>query len=127
MAMDQTCVQRDMIGRRIGYLVWGLPVCLVLFATFLGESGRALVWTTSFSVMGGACVLNAARCGRLHCFITGPLYLIAALASLLEGLSVVSLGWQWIGYGALSGTLLAFLLEWTAGRYASSARARTSC
>jgi hypothetical protein len=67
--------------------------------------------------MGSACIANAARCGRLHCFITGPLFLLAALASLLASLDIVSLGWGWIGVGALGGTLLAHVPEWVWGRY----------
>lgn len=32
-------------------------------------------------VMGIACLVNAARCHRLHCYLTGPYFLLMALAA----------------------------------------------
>jgi len=29
--------------------------------------------------MGGACLVNAVRCGRLHCYVTGPFFLLGAI------------------------------------------------
>src|SRR5207247_6076405 len=40
---------------------------------------------------GVACVVNAAHCGRVHCYVTGPLYLLAAIATLLAGMEFVPL------------------------------------
>ena len=34
---------------------------------------RGSVWVPSLGVAGAACFANAARCGRRHCFVTGPL------------------------------------------------------
>ena len=45
-------------------------------ALFLAASAALLV-------MGGACLVNAARCRRLHCYITGPYFLMLALGALL--------------------------------------------
>ena len=53
------------------------------------EAVRTLVWTLAFAVMGIACVVNAVRCGRVHCHFTGPFLLLLAAASLLHGLRVV--------------------------------------
>lgn len=38
---------------------------------------------------------------RVRCYITGPLFLAAALASGLGGVGVISIGWTWIGIGAV--------------------------
>ena len=66
-------------------------------------------------------LVNAFRCGRLHCFITGPFFLAAALASVLHGTGLVSFGpqgWTWIGRAAgVGGVVLTFLPEWIWGRY----------
>jgi len=70
----------------------------------------ALVWPVAFLVMGLACVANARSCGRVHCFFTGPLFLLAALLSALHGWRVIDLGpraWELIGYGTFA---LAFVL-----------------
>ena len=78
-----------------------------------------LIAAVSLLVMGAACLANAARCGRLHCYFTGPLFLLGAVASLLRGLDIVFLPWSWIGYVLLGGTLLAYVPEWIRGRYSS--------
>lgn len=50
----------------------------------LGDRVTALV------IVGTACVMNALRCGRVHCYI--PFFLVMALVTLQGGLGVVSLG-----------------------------------
>ena len=47
---------------------------------------EALAW------MGAACLANARRCGRMHCFFTGPFFLAMAALALAVGLDIVSLG-----------------------------------
>ena len=47
---------------------------------------RLLTW------MGAACLHNARGCGRLHCYLTWPYFLLLALISLLYGVGVVPLG-----------------------------------
>ena len=115
--MGTSCSEQDLVAGKTYWLLWGVPLAVVLAGTGTTASVRAVLWTGAFVVMGSACVANAARCGRLHCFITGPLFLLAALASALVGLDVLPLGWSWIGVGALGGTLAAYALEWARGRY----------
>ena len=38
---------------------------------------------------------------RVRCYITGELFLAAALASGLGGVGVISIGWTWIGIGVV--------------------------
>lgn len=53
-------------------------------AAFLG-AGRhpalLLIGAAACVVMGVACLRNAARCHRLHCYITGPYFLLLAMAA----------------------------------------------
>ena len=42
-------------------------------------------------VMGLRCLVNAARCMRLHCYVTGPLCLAAALYVVLSAFGLVVL------------------------------------
>jgi hypothetical protein len=90
----------------------------------LGPLPRTALWTPAFLVAGVACVANARRCGRLHCYFTGPLYLVAAVATLLVGVGWVPLGWSWIAAAAIGGTVLAYVPEWVRGRYV---RSKTLC
>jgi hypothetical protein len=64
--------------------------------------------TTGLSIMGVACLVNAMRCGRVHCYITGPFFLAMAAATLLYGLGVLPLGgsgWNLIGLTVLAGAV----------------------
>jgi hypothetical protein len=71
---------------------WGLPIALGISTNFLGLSLAltASIWAAAFAWMGTGCVLNALRCARLHCFISGPVLWLGAIASALVGSGVLS-------------------------------------
>ena len=97
-------------------LLWCIPTGLILLGAML-PSLRTIRWIPSFAIMGIACVVNARGCGRLHCFVTGPLFLIASLATALDAFAVVRIEWKLIILGVGAGTLLAYSLEWLRGKY----------
>lgn len=73
----QSCRKEDLACGGSALVLWYLPG----FALFVGLAwveARPWLWIPAFLVMGIACLVNAARCGRLHCFLTGPLYLLSA-------------------------------------------------
>jgi hypothetical protein len=111
-----SCSQRDLVGGWWAVLLWFAPTALILIGALL-PSARAVLWIPSFAVMGMACLVNARGCGRLHCFVTGPLFLAASLASALDAFAVVGIDWKLIFLGAGIGTLLAYGLEWLRGKY----------
>lgn len=115
---------KDWLSRRASILLaWGIPLAIIVATAVpqMGGTWRTVGWAGSLAWAGGACVLNASRCGRVHCYVTGPFYLLLALASLLHGTGVVSLGafgWQWIGLLLLvGGGLLTWLPERMCGAY----------
>ena len=65
-----------------GFAWWCLPLCVGLAAKPFALSARAtaVVWMVSFLWMGTGCILNAVRCRRLHCYISGPVFLTGAAA-----------------------------------------------
>jgi hypothetical protein len=71
--------------------------------------------------MGAACMVNAFRCGRVHCYLTGPFFLVMALVTLLYGLGgmpQVRDGWNLIGLTILVGAIiLCWLPEMLLGKY----------
>ncbi|MGH7546794.1 MAG: hypothetical protein ACREMM_01310 [Gemmatimonadales bacterium] len=113
-------------------LVYGVPSLAIAATGVLraGEAVLALVWTLGFTVMGVACVVNAMRCGRMHCYFMGPFLLLVAAATLLHGLGVVSLGpsgWQWLGLVAIAGTVVLLVVpERLWGRYTDRANRASS-
>ncbi len=109
--MSETCASNDLVKSNRRWILWGLPVVLFVVGAFT-PTLRPFLWTPAFLVGGSACVVNAATCGRLHCYMTGPLYLLAALATVLVSLEIVSIPWSFIGLGVVGGTLLAYVPEW---------------
>jgi hypothetical protein len=65
-----------------GFIWWCLPLGFGFAANFLALPARgiAIIWATSFVWMGTGCILNARRCHRLHCYISGPVFLLGAAA-----------------------------------------------
>lgn len=84
------CSPNDLTGRRIAWLLWYVPIGLII-AGSLWSAGGVWLWVPAFVIMGVGCLINAARCGRTHCYITGLLFLLAALYVVLAGLGVLPL------------------------------------
>ncbi len=55
-----------------------------------------IVWPGLLTFMGVTCLVNARHCGRIHCYFTGPFFLV------------------------LAGVALCWVPEWILGRYRSS-------
>ncbi|HZI23112.1 MAG TPA: hypothetical protein VFD76_11360 [Gemmatimonadales bacterium] len=128
MLRSVTTPARDLLTRRgTTILVYAVPTVAIAATDnpAVGDTIRTVVWTVGFAVMGIACTFNAVRCRRVHCYFTGPFYLLLAAASLLHGLRVVSLGqrgWQWLAVVAVVGTVVFLTLpERIWGRYATRA------
>jgi hypothetical protein len=107
-----------------GLLTWGIPAAILLATPLLPSRSLVLIWPVLLTFMGAACLLNARRCGRIHCYVTGPFFLILAALALLYGLGMLPLGEQ--GWSTLSaalvigGCVLTCVPEWILGRYRSS-------
>ena len=112
---------RDLTRGMSAWLLWCLPVAL-LVAGGAWPDGMAWLWALAFTVMGTGCLANAWRCGRLHCYVTGPLFALAALWSLLAALGVVSLHPNILSLVVLGIVVLAFLVEIPFGRYVRANR-----
>ena len=115
---------RDILANRvITWAVYWLPALALVAAGFLklNQGWRAALWTAALTAMGTACVVNAFRCGRVHCYAMGPFFLLMALVSLLYGLGVAPLGehgWNIITLIVLFGAaVLYWLPEVFFGRY----------
>ena len=115
---------RDILGNwRQTVLAYGLPIAAIMATgnPAIGNGWRTVVWTAACLVMGGACLLNAVRCGRIHCYFTAPFFLAMAGVTVLFGAGVVPLGpngWNAIGLALLvGGVLLTFGPEPLFGKY----------
>ena len=120
MAADRVNDRTDWASIGGGQLAgWGLPAIAMIAAGALEL--EAVVWPLALAWMGAACLANARRCGRMHCFFTGPFFLAMAALAVAVGLDIVSLGargWTWIGGGTLAGAVLLYVVtESVWGRY----------
>lgn len=106
----------DLTTNRVAcMLFWHLPCLLAILGTTFGV--RRWLWTLALLVMGTGCFINTTRCNRLHCYLTGPLFLCGAcfLASmkfigLSESVFVFTCFW-----GGMIGTIVGYSLEWVCG------------
>jgi len=103
-------------NRRVSWL-WPAAFLVVGMGWLVvpGTAG-ALLAAAGFAGAGGLCVVNTIHCRRVHCAVTGPLYLVAALLFVAK-----ASGWSvpggWIVGGAGVGTALAFAPEWLGTLY----------
>jgi len=119
-----TCKSRDILSSRwrVFILYWLPAIAIVVAGAPVISSGwRTVVWTVALATMGGACIVNAVRCGRVHCYLTGPFFLLMALVALSYGLGILHLGgngWNLLGLITLIGAVtLWYLPEMFLGKY----------
>jgi hypothetical protein len=102
-------------------LIWYVPIVMLVASSWVGGPYLVAVWPALLIWMGMACLLNARRCHRLHCYLTGPYFLLLALAALLHGLDIVPLGdrgWSILSVAlVVGGPFLIYVPEWALGRY----------
>lgn len=97
-------------------LGWAVPFALIVLGSIV-EEWILWLWIPAFLAIGITCSINAARCGRVHCYAVGPICLVAALLLALIGAGALPQGWVGeIGYGVLIGVVLAYGVEWVSGR-----------
>jgi hypothetical protein len=126
MEFGTTAGARDILSKPWpALLVFWLPAVAIAITARSSFSGgwRTVVWTVSLTTLGIACIANAIRCRRVHCYATGPFFLIMAVAALLYGLGIVRLGasgWNLIGLTILIGGIaLCCVPEFFLGKYRS--------
>ena len=81
---------------------------------------KTWVWVAALVWMGSACLWNAHRCGRRHCYWSGPFFLVMILPVLAYGYGVVPLdidGWKWLGISIGVGAVLITAITERGGRY----------
>ena len=123
------CSSRDILSRPLlALLLFLMPAVAIVVAgnSYFSTGWRTLIWTVSLGIMGIACLVNAARCGRVHCYLTGPFFLAMAVLTLLYGLGIAQLGrhgWNLLGSAILVGAIaLCCIPELLFGKYRKASR-----
>ncbi len=123
MMETTTRKRKDWVGNPREFAVaWGLPIAALVGASLFDPLARTLIWAVALVWMGVACLANARRCGRTHCYFTGPFFLIMTVPVLLHGFEILPLGaqgWRWLGATiSVGGVALWLLPEFLWGRFA---------
>lgn len=116
---------RDLAARRKTlFLIWILPMALLFGLNFaqgvLDPKVIMFLVAALLAWMGSACTLNAFRCRRIHCIISGPVLLIAAAMLVLIALEMLDLGRDgpnYVIWGAFALVGLSFVPEMTHMKY----------
>jgi len=103
------------------FLFWCLPSFAFALGFFVSPGMKTVLWTLSLGFAGIVCLLNASRCGRIHCYFTGPFFIVGAVTSLGYGIGLLPFGpsgWKWIGDITIIGAIvLGCIPELVLGRY----------
>lgn len=129
-ALRSSNESRDILSCRwIVLIIYWLPVAAIIASGFFAiePPERGVLWAVALATMGIGCVVNAVRCRRVHCYVTGPFFLVMAAVALLYGFEALALGkygWNLLGAVALAGALvLIYLPERLFGTYRPQQRA----
>lgn len=112
----QNCETSDLARGWSAVLLWGVPVAALVAGSYFPRARLAL-WLPALIVMGVACLRNAARCGRVHCYLAGPLLLLAAMYVALSAFRVVPMQPGTFLNVILAVAVLACLAEIPFGKY----------
>ena len=113
----------DLVRRPVSALLWWcLPIVLALATETLRLPARELatVWCAAFAWMATGCIVNAYRCHRLHCYISGPAFLAGAVACGLLAMGILANGRNTLSLitaGTIVVALASFLPEMFWSRY----------
>ncbi len=116
---------RDLSNRPLPFiLVWGLPIAILVSLNFLQAylpfQITVLIMAGIYVWMGLACVINAGRCGRLHCYVSGPIFLMGSAGVLVSGFGIIGATGAFLNEIVWGTALLAistYGLEWIWGPY----------
>lgn len=120
---EDNCPSKDLFCGGSALLLWGLPAVALIVGAYWRHG--LYLWIPAFLVMGAACLVNAARCGRVHCYITGPLFLLAAVYSALVVVHLAPVRMNIFVFSVVAVFVLALLSEIPLGRYRKRAAIRS--
>ena len=75
MPCDTPGNRSDILSKPLlSFLLYCLPATAIVASGFepVSRGWCTAIWTAVLTVIGGACLSNAGRCGRIHCYVTGP-------------------------------------------------------
>ena len=101
--------RKDLARGRSLLMLWGVPVAVLVATLRLNQAGvipltvAAALWSASTLWIAAGCLVNARRCGRVHCIIVGTLFPILSIFGIADTLGIISLSWNyfWAAFFAI--------------------------
>lgn len=112
-------ISRDLTRSVPGRWLWCLPIAMLVADGAVRQGGAWHLWlaVVAFAIMGAGCLVNVGRCGRTHCYVTGPALLLAALWYALSAAGAVVPHSNYASLAVVIVVALAFIAEFPFGRY----------
>jgi hypothetical protein len=107
---DQGAYRRKDLARGRSLLtLWGIPVAVLVVTLRLNAAGvisqtlAAALFSASVLWIAVGCLVNARRCGRVHCIIVGTLFPILSIFGIADTFGIISLNWNyfWAAFFAI--------------------------
>jgi hypothetical protein len=108
--------------------LWCAPAVIAIGASFLVNNhtvaltAAGVLWTIATAWIGIGCIINARRCGRVHCAIDAVLFPLLSLSGLLNIVGVLAFSWNlyWAIFFVILGA--SFVPELFGTKYVGGAR-----
>lgn len=101
LGQEQAAAKQDFVRKPLNaFVLWWLPIGIGMAQSPFGLPYRAscAIWAAAFVWMGMGCLVNAYRCHRLHCYISGPIFLVGSAPLGLLALNAIQLGPHALNY-----------------------------
>jgi hypothetical protein len=109
--------RQDLEHTRIrAFVLWRVP-WLFIIAGAIWPATQGFLWTLALAWIGGGCLANALRCGRVHCSVMGPGFLTLALVSAGKALGWWAPSWNLIWAAAIAFVIVGYLPEFLGKKY----------
>ena len=131
--MSTEQANRDIANKPMPFLVvWGLPIIAITATNFLSGTvslaAITVIISGSLAWMGIGCLINAARCGRLHCKVSGPIFLVGSIGILIDSFGLWTPSGQFlmeIFWVTVLMALSTYILEWVWGPYGNGRQVKS--
>ena len=124
-ARSASCDWQDLTANRWAQGVWIANKVAFVVGWFVA-AWRPVFWSVPMAAAGVLCVANATRCGRRHCYFTGPVFLAGAVLTVLRTLGLIPLSWNLLGSLIVAAFALAWIPELLFGKYARTTKTSSS-
>ncbi len=109
---------RDLARGRSLLILWGIPGGILVVTLRLNAAEvispplAAALFSASILWIAVGCLVNARRCGRVHCIIVGTLFPILSIFGIANTLGLIGLNWNYFWAAFFTILIASFSTEY---------------